>query len=65
MAFVHADAEAEPSMVLVSATKGGAPGMRILPPLILHETSNTNGGGRALSPRAAAIYDTMNFYGEA
>ena len=65
MAFVHADAEAEPSMVLVSATKGGAPGMRILPPLILHETSNTNGGGRALSPRASAIYDTMNFYGEA
>ena len=64
MVFVHADAEAEPSMVLVSATKGGAPGMRILPPLILHDAPNTDGGGRALSSRAAAIYDTMNFYGE-
>lgn len=64
MAFVHGDPSAEPSMVLVSATKGGAFGMRILPPLFLHEKAPRAQGGRPLTKRAAVIYDTMNFYGE-
>ena len=62
MAFVHGDAETEPSMVLVSATKGGAAGLRILPPLLLHDTESRGAGKRPLSRRAQAIYDTMSFY---
>ena len=59
--FVHADEDSEPSMVLVLATKGGAEGMRIMPPLLLHSKEHT-GGARALSKRAARIYETMSFY---
>ncbi len=61
MVFVHADAESEPSMVLLMATKGGAPSLRILPPLILHDTTE-KAGTRPLGVRAQAIYDTMSFY---
>lgn len=57
MVFVHADGEKEPSMVLCSAKKGGASGMRILPPLMLHGK-----GEGALSERAQKIYDTMSFW---
>ena len=64
MVFVHGDAETEPSMVLVSATKGGAPGMRILPPLLLHDVTKDRSGKRELTRRAQAIYDTMSFYKE-
>ena len=60
MVFVHADSKAEPSMVLVSATKGGAEGLHILPPLIMHGEADKN-GARALSTRAQKIYDTMSF----
>lgn len=60
LVFVHGDAEAEPSMVLVSATKGGAEGLRILPPIILHETDTKNDGARRLTPRASQIYETMS-----
>ena len=60
MIFVHADTESEPSMVLVSATKGGAEGMKILPPLFLHD-AEPKSGARQLTPRAQKIYDTMNF----
>ncbi len=61
MIFVHADENTEPSMVLVSATKGGAEGMRILPPLFLHEAQKENAGARELTERAQKIYDTMSF----
>ncbi len=64
MAFVHADCESEPSMALVCAKKGGASGMRVLPPLCLHDAASHGETGRALSLRAARIYDTMNFYEE-
>ena len=63
MVFVHADAASEPSMVLISATKGGAPSLRILPPLILHDRLEKS-GNRPLSARAQKIYDTMSFYEE-
>ncbi len=59
--FVHGDINAEPSMVLVSATKGGAEGMKILPSLFLHDIDSI-GGTRPLSKRAAKIYDTMSFW---
>ena len=61
MVFVHADIESEPSMVLLSATKGGAPSLRILPPLMLHDSIDKT-GVRKLSVRAQKIYDTMSFY---
>ncbi len=62
MVFVHGDAESEPSMTLVSAIKGGAVGMRILPPLFLHDVSDRGERKRTLTSRAQAIYDTMSFY---
>ena len=61
MVLVHADIESEPSMVLISATKGGAPSLRVLPPLILHDSTEKT-GVRKLSPRAQKIYDTMSFF---
>lgn len=59
MLFVHGDEESEPSMVLVSATKGGAEGVRILPPLFLHGVADRGKKKRELSARAQRIYDTM------
>jgi tRNA1(Val) A37 N6-methylase TrmN6 len=59
--FVHGDSYSEPSMVLVSATKGGAEGMRILPPLFLYEDKKAENGKRVMSQRAIKIYDTMSF----
>ena len=59
--FVHSDKNSEPSMVLISATKGGAEGMRILPPLFLNEDTQGENGTRIMSERAQNIYDTMSF----
>ena len=64
MVFVHADDSAEPSSVLIRAHKGGAVGLRILPPLLLHGKEMGEGGTRALSARAARIYETMSFEDE-
>ena len=58
--FVHADEDSEPSMVLIDAIKGGAEGLRVSAPLILHDAAN-DGGTRPLSARAQRIYDTMSF----
>lgn len=60
MTFVHADTETPPSMVLVCATLGGAPSLKVSAPLILHE-SFSGESSRKLSPRAERIYDTMSF----
>lgn len=60
--FVHGDAASEPSVMLVCAVKGGAPGMHILPPLLLHDEKDRTNGTRALSDRARQIYETMRFY---
>lgn len=59
--FVHADVCSEPSMLLVSAVKGGAEGLKILPPLILHEDEAVTGQKRELSEKAKKIYENMNF----
>lgn len=64
MVLVHADEKSEPSSVLIEARKGGAPGMRILPPLLLHESGWDGKVSRPLSPRAARIYETMSFEDE-
>ena len=55
--FVHADTKSEPSIVLVSATKGGASGARVTAPLILHEDSEH----KKMTPEALHIYDTLSF----
>lgn len=61
MTFVHGDGETPSSMVLVSATKGGSEGMKLLPPLLLHESGSKTDGARAMTARAEKIYETMSF----
>lgn len=56
MTFVSASTDSAPSMVLISAAKGGAPGMTVTPPLILFKDGTT-----ALSDKAKKIYDTLSF----
>lgn len=55
--FVHADTNSEPSIVLVSATKGGSSGAIVTPPLILYE----DGSHTKMSEQAERIYDTLSF----
>ena len=55
--FVHADENSAPSMMLVSAIKGGASGMTVTPPLFLYDREARN----ELGKRAQKIYDTMSF----
>lgn len=55
--FVHADTQSEPSIVLVSATKGGASGAKVTPPLILYD----NPEHKKMTPKALRIYDTLSF----
>lgn len=61
MTFVHADAEAEPCMVLIEAIKGGAPSMRISAPLLLYEPKSAELSRRILTPTAQKIYDECCF----
>ncbi len=57
LTFVHADAVSCPSMMLICATKGGASGMKVTPPLLLHNA----GEHKVLTQEAQKIYDTMSF----
>ena len=61
MTFVHADSESEPCSVLIEATKGAAPSVRISKPLILYETYKNGEKARQLTPTAQKIYNTCNF----
>ena len=61
MVFVHADEDTPPSMMLVETVKGGAPSLRILPPLLLHAPESKREKKRPLSVRAQKIYDTCQF----
>ncbi len=61
MTFVHADRESEPCSVLVEATKGAAPSLRISRPLILYEAYQESETVRRLTPEAQKIYDTCSF----
>lgn len=62
MAFVHADENSEPSIVLIEARAGGAPYCRMLPPLLLHEPQSRGLSHRPLTARAQQVYDTMQWY---
>ena len=55
--FVQADAKCEPSMVLVSATKGASSGARVTAPLLLYEDTEH----KTMSENAKKIYDTLSF----
>ena len=61
MTFVHADGESEPCMLLLEAVKGGAPSMRISPPLFLYRPKSETGEKRILTEKAQRIYDTCSF----
>ncbi len=61
MTLVHADAHHEPSCVLIEAVKGGAPSMRVSPPLFLYEETDDTSGARVLTKQAREIYDTCSF----
>lgn len=58
MVFVHADEDSPPSMLLIEAVKGGAPSLRVLPPILLHAVESKREKKRPLSLRAQKIYDT-------
>ena len=58
--FVCATKESEPSMVLVRAIKGGAPGNTVTRTLLLHD-SKYDAAKSILSADAKAIYDTCSF----
>lgn len=61
MTFVHADAHAEPCMVLLEAVKFGAPAMRVTPPLLLYREQTKGETKRTLTPEAQKIYDECSF----
>ncbi len=60
MTFVHADAESEPSMVLIEARAGGNPGLTVTKPLILHNAESRGMAHRPMTQRAQAVYDGMS-----
>ncbi len=64
MVAVHADADAEPCMVLVEAVKDASPALKLLPPLILYERNLRENGSRVLTAEAASIYATCSFQTE-
>ncbi len=57
LTFVHSRTGDEPSAVLVSASKGGAPALKVTAPLFIYKGET----GTQMSDRAAKIYDTMSF----
>lgn len=64
MTFVHADAQAEPCMVLVESVKVGSPSMRISAPLLLYRAQDDGQSKRILTPEAQKIYDDCCFPSE-
>ncbi len=64
MTFVHADAESEPCMVLTEAVKGGAPSLRMTPPLLLYLPRTDEVQSRILTPSAQAVYETCRLFYE-
>ena len=60
MTFVHSDTKSEPCIVLVSAIKGGASGMRVTSPIFLYEDEFESGKPRKMTLQAEKIYDSMS-----
>lgn len=61
LTFVHADENSEPCALLVDAVKGGAPSLRVTPPLFLYLPCKDRKEARAMTPEAQKIYDTCSF----
>ena len=61
MTFVHADADAEPCMVLTESIKGGSPSLRVSAPLLLYEPLRENAKTRQLTEKAEKIYRDCAF----
>lgn len=61
MTFVHADAESEPSMVLIEARAGGNASLTVTPPLMLHDVQSRGLSHRPLTEAAQRVYDCMSF----
>ena len=61
MTFVHADAESEPSMVLIEARAGGNASLTVMPPLILHDVESRGMSHRPVTQQAQKVYDSMSF----
>lgn len=60
MVFVHAHPNAQPSMVLTEAVKGGASGNRLYRPLYLSQSAEDS-KKNILSPDAEKIYESCSF----
>lgn len=60
MTFVHADAESEPSMVLIEAKAGGNAGLLVTPPLMLHDIGSRGLPHRPMTAQAQNVYDKMS-----
>jgi tRNA1Val (adenine37-N6)-methyltransferase len=61
MTFVHADAESEPSMVLIESRAGGNAALTVTPPLILHDVQSRGLSHRPLTEAAQRVYECMSF----
>ncbi|MBQ8207836.1 MAG: methyltransferase [Clostridia bacterium] len=61
MTFVCADAETEPSMILVESKKGASTGLKFTPPLLLHTSDGDKSGNRTLTKEAERIYANCSF----
>ncbi len=61
MTLVSADSKTPPSIVLVEAKKGAAPGMILTQNLLLHSSDGDKSGGRVLSGDAEKIYESCSF----
>lgn len=57
MTLVCADAADEPSMALICATKGGACGLDLTPPLIIYSDKSKS----VMSEKSKRIYETLSF----
>ena len=62
MTFVHADAQAEPCMVLTEAVKGAAPALRVTPPLLLYTAMQQGESSRVLTDQAKDVYDNCRLF---
>jgi tRNA1(Val) A37 N6-methylase TrmN6 len=60
MTFVHGDASAPASMVLIDARRGGSPGMTLTAPLLLYRDPPSV-TPRIMTDAAQAIYQTGRF----
>lgn len=60
MTFVHADAESEPSVVLIEARAGGKASLTVTPPLLLHDATSRGTSPRPMTQQAQRVYDDMS-----